>query len=99
MTPYFRAFLFVLGVFLLACVPAAMAKDVAFYEGDGYRLTLTDERDGCEWHPAAMRSRIKFPDRTVLGCYLKVGGMVAFQWDDGAGGQMQASELRPVARY
>jgi hypothetical protein len=97
MTPNFKAFLFVIAVLLLACVPAAFAKDIAVARpADGVVLTLTDERSGCDWDLQAKRVRLQENGQTFLGCYIVVDGYILISWDDGDGGRVPTAIFKPT---
>jgi hypothetical protein len=84
-------------VFLMLAAATVFAKDVErATSSGGMTLTLTDSREGCEQYKEAKRSRLDRGREVFLGCYVKAGGVVFVQWDDGDRDQVPASEFKAV---
>jgi hypothetical protein len=84
-------------VFLMLAAATVFAKDIASTSSDdGQKVTLTDQRAGCDFDSGAMRLRWESDGKTVMGCYVVRDGVVLIKYDDGDIGRLRVQAFRPA---
>jgi hypothetical protein len=87
----------ILFLVLMLFVVSAYAADIAAADVEGAKVTLTNERVGCDFAEGAMRVRVRDRDGTVyMGCYLVKDGWVWIKYDDGDIGRIPTNMFSPT---
>jgi hypothetical protein len=84
-------------VVVLFFASPAFAVDIAAADVEGAKVTLTNERTGCNFESGMMRVRVRDTDGKVyMGCYGIVDGWVVIAYDDGDVGRVPTAMFAPT---